>query len=595
MSWALPTAATVFGNVASLGLRATLPLAFAAFACATFARRSAALRRLLWISAFGAVALLPFIPAVVSFPAIDTGTLREALRALRPSVADAAGPSLRAPFSSAPMEGGEPPSHPGSVEARPPLATVAAGGVALWAIVALVLSLRLGYALRRRRKTRCDSEPPGGEWLVLLDQLGAAAGLRVTPRLGQSPEVGTAQTWGVTDPIILLPEHSRLWSEERRRVVLFHEIVHVAHRDSAILVATRFLCGLLWFNPIMWFAHRRLRLDVERACDDQVLTLTGRPERYARELVGMARLRGSVRGAPETVVALIRPRELELRIAAILDSRNLRGRSPLPATLLGASLLTMVTFLAGAVRPERSEPPLVLAGPMAYRWIEENVAGQLQIIDVSLEGVVRISPDSTEVVGIAPGGKLTVVQMSGAHRPIQSMTYGRDRGRLWSEPSPSLAGEAARSWSAAHLPAVARMYAFSTRSRAAGPRPLDPAFAWTQAEQFHDLYLEILGPLLDEATGDLGIDGKTRLRWHDEISALLYGRLSLTVTGTRVAVTSENGSLGDVIASEYLARLDRSGLRPAVGARERLARALREGGARLSERWSEALTRGGSR
>jgi len=402
-------------------------------------------------------------------------------------------------------------------------------------------------------------------------------------------------------PVILLPEAAETWPEQRRRMVLLHEMVHVVRYDSAFLVAARFVCCLIWFNPVVWLAHRRLRLDIERACDDRVLALTGHAEGYARELVGLARLRRSARRVPVTAAALVRRRELELRIEAILDRRNLRGRSPLPATLLGAGMLAMVTVLAGGVRAERVAP-VTLTGPSAYRWVEENADGGLDIIDVDLQGTVRLSSDSTRVVEVGPGGRLTVVQLTGDHHPIQSVVFmGEAAGGsgVRSLSSPVLTERALQSWLEQRLPSVARTY-FHWSGRAvarmqglpARLEPIDRAGAQMQAERFREVYLDVFRPLLAGVMDDVGVDSATRLTWDDEVSTLLEGRLSLTVGGGDVSVASEDGTIADTVRPAYLARLDRSAFRLSPENRDRLSRVIDTAGARFAERWRSELLRG---
>ena len=56
-------------------------------------------------------------------------------------------------------------------------------------------------------------------------------GVRQNVRLLVNPSVGTPVTAGVLHPVIFLPADSAEWPEERLRVVLLHEMAHIAgHR-----------------------------------------------------------------------------------------------------------------------------------------------------------------------------------------------------------------------------------------------------------------------------------------------------------------------------------------------------------------------------
>jgi bla regulator protein blaR1 len=76
------------------------------------------------------------------------------------------------------------------------------------------------------------------------------------------------------------------YPEEERQLVLAHERAHLARRDIlANVFAAIWLC-LFWFNPLMYWAMGRLRLDQELACDAQVLARSKTaPRRYADALL----------------------------------------------------------------------------------------------------------------------------------------------------------------------------------------------------------------------------------------------------------------------------------------------------------------------
>src|SRR5205085_2984594 len=88
-------------------------------------------------------------------------------------------------------------------------------------------------------------------------------------RIARGPAM--PMTWGTLAPKILLPAEAHLWSPERRRLVLLHELAHVARRDSLSRSAAALVCVLYWFHPGVWLAARQLRLEQEYAADDRVL------------------------------------------------------------------------------------------------------------------------------------------------------------------------------------------------------------------------------------------------------------------------------------------------------------------------------------
>ena len=92
-------------------------------------------------------------------------------------------------------------------------------------------------------------------------------------------------TWGVLYPKVLLPEESEQWPEDRRSVVLLHELAHAQRWDYLTHLITRLVCALYWFNPLVWLAARRMIAERERACDDIVLRHGAEPADYAEQVL----------------------------------------------------------------------------------------------------------------------------------------------------------------------------------------------------------------------------------------------------------------------------------------------------------------------
>ena len=133
--------------------------------------------------------------------------------------------------------------------------------------------------------------------------------------------------------MVLLPAAAAYWPEERRRVVLLHELAHVKRRDYLTQVMAQLVCALYWFNPLVWLAARQMCVEREGACDDLVLAGGCKASEYAGHLVEIA---GSFRRVPQmAAIAMARSPQLAGRIAAIVDaSRNRRLRSPAALAIL---------------------------------------------------------------------------------------------------------------------------------------------------------------------------------------------------------------------------------------------------------------------
>jgi predicted nucleic acid-binding Zn-ribbon protein len=113
--------------------------------------------------------------------------------------------------------------------------------------------------------------------------------------------------------------------------------------------------AVYWFNPLAWWAVRRLDLELELACDEEVLALGTRASSYACHLLGIAH---SLVRSPAPAISgleMARRTHLEERIMTILKKTTHRKAGItvlLPAAILVAA---MVPALA-AVYPTDPEP-----------------------------------------------------------------------------------------------------------------------------------------------------------------------------------------------------------------------------------------------
>jgi len=131
-------------------------------------------------------------------------------------------------------------------------------------------------------------------------------------------KVPTPMTWGAWRPWIVLPADAESWPEERLRAALLHEAAHIRRWDYVtIVLLARIVVALYWYNPLVWYAARRLRIESELACDDLVLTaghMSG-PD-YAHCLLDVAR---NARRNSAAAVSMAQTSRIEQRLRAILS------------------------------------------------------------------------------------------------------------------------------------------------------------------------------------------------------------------------------------------------------------------------------------
>lgn len=228
---------------------------------------------------------------------------------------------------------------------------LAVGAVAFWG--------RRVWRLRRRRREWRTAEVAGSEALV-------------------SRETGPA-VFGVLSPTLVVPEWVLELDEERQRLILAHERAHRDSGDGRLVGATLFLVLLCPWNPVLWWAHRRLRLAVEIDCDRRVLS-TESPSVGAYADLLLATVQGRLAGAGPAFGD--RPSRLRRRFDAMLPGGDGGGvwlsvAGPVAAGLLLAGALLAVPHTRSAPEPfDPDQPQRVREQIRPYHWMPELIGSE---------------------------------------------------------------------------------------------------------------------------------------------------------------------------------------------------------------------------
>jgi beta-lactamase regulating signal transducer with metallopeptidase domain len=483
--------------VADLAVRGTLLLAGAGLASLALRRAPAAARHLAWAAAFAGMLALPLL--AVALPAWRVPILPG-----EPAASPSAAPRPAAPVMRTEevrrMAGAaaSPSAEPSPAPARNrgmPMAVIALLG---WMAGALLSAARLAVSVARvRREERVAAPLVDGPAARLRDRLVWRMGIDRPVALLEGAPDSMPLTWGVRRPHVMLPAGTAAWPADRLEAVLTHELAHVRRRDCAWQMMAEAACALHWFNPLAWAAARRLRLESEHACDDQVLLAGSRGADYAAHLLDVARTLRPPRPALLAGVPMARPSQLRTRMLAVLSADRPRGGVPArvaaPALLGSAALVALIAALtparAGAaetalagVRCENvghgsHETDLDFGRVWTTSWGNGAGCGG----DGRIEGDVRFTAGFTDVASIAPGGLLRLELRDGGRRSQVEVRPGangltrvfRSGGRRqpW--------GPEVERWLAAALPELMRHTTYAASERAASvvvpaPAPAAP-------------------------------------------------------------------------------------------------------------------------
>jgi beta-lactamase regulating signal transducer with metallopeptidase domain len=440
---------TAFTWLLALALRSTAVLA-AALLLTTLLRRGRAVarHRLLTLAAIGLL-LLPALPVLLPrwelpLPRIDDSTTHG--EGWRSEKALAAAP-IRAESERSLADEGRTPS-----DGRASAAVAQRGGVAIgtvlaaaivvvWATGVLTNLAGLGLSLHREQRLLARARPLDGPWRETLAEAQRSLSVSRPVRLLLSEEVETPSTGGWPQPALLLPAAAMSWPEERRRLVVQHELLHVVGGDALRHLAWRLAVALYWCHPLARLAERRARLATEQACDEAVVRLGARPSTYARHLLEIAE---TLRAQPPTfagALPMVEPSQLERRLAMILDENLSAGRRRLPAAVCFV-LLAGTVVAAGAVAPAAKavDPaPAKAVAPAAKAVVAASAAAAAAVpagigpeagapacvdgISGTFEGNLNEGPSGTDLNGIH-NGDFTLQHHLGNGRRLCARVHG---------------------------------------------------------------------------------------------------------------------------------------------------------------------------
>jgi predicted nucleic acid-binding Zn-ribbon protein len=136
---------------------------------------------------------------------------------------------------------------------------------------------------------------------------------------------------------------------------LLHEAIHVARLDWPVRTIARVARAVYWFNPLIWWAVRRLDLEQELACDEEVLALGTGASDYACHLLGVARHAVPTPSPAIPALGMARRTHLEERIMTILK-RSTHRRVGMAVLIPAAIMMAAMVPALAAVYPGHSEP-----------------------------------------------------------------------------------------------------------------------------------------------------------------------------------------------------------------------------------------------
>jgi bla regulator protein blaR1 len=231
----------------------------------------------------------------------------------------------------------------------------------LWAIGALVTLTaivrehgRLARAVVRQRPV---TDPAV---LDILEDCKALMRIYTPLVVIETSKISCPALFGFVRPRLLLPRGTlNSLSPRELRHVFLHELAHLQRHDIAFGWLLAFAQALHWFNPVVWYALHRARVDRELATDELTLHYAelGENRSYAETIIKLLDRFSQPAPLPAVAGILEDQRQMVCRIRQIVRFGSIRTQ-PIAAALL-LLVLAFIGLTHARVQPDLTPPASV--------------------------------------------------------------------------------------------------------------------------------------------------------------------------------------------------------------------------------------------
>jgi beta-lactamase regulating signal transducer with metallopeptidase domain len=231
----------------------------------------------------------------------------------------------------------------------------AAAKYSFWSMAALgytgicilfLLRLAIGVGLTHGSLRRCvqvDDAPTVAQLARLSAQIGVVAPELRIDESGAGPYV-----WGLRKPTVAVPKALLFLKANVRHAVFAHELIHVRRYDALTCMLSRVLCCIYWLNPVVWWLDSKLKLEMEKSCDDRAASFSGSAGDYAERLVDAVKVLNAMRPQQNYVVAMARASTFKRRIEALLNNTHRNAMSKVKTVWVAITIACIGAMLAAA-------------------------------------------------------------------------------------------------------------------------------------------------------------------------------------------------------------------------------------------------------
>ncbi|WP_204787587.1 M56 family metallopeptidase [Paenibacillus oryzisoli] len=156
-------------------------------------------------------------------------------------------------------------------------------GIALFAIYTCVINHKFLQKITKETRTITDISIT-----QLFAQCHQLMSIHKPVALVVSDKLSMPTLFGFWKPCLVIPQSAiNSLNQEQLRHVFLHELAHCKRNDIGVNWLMQFLLIIHWFNPVLWYAHQRMREDQEIASDALALSYIepAKREEYGHTLI----------------------------------------------------------------------------------------------------------------------------------------------------------------------------------------------------------------------------------------------------------------------------------------------------------------------
>lgn len=209
---------------------------------------------------------------------------------------------------------------------------------------------------------------------------------------------------GVRRPDIVVPSWLLDRPEAEQRLIVRHELSHMAVGDPLLLLAGCAALAAMPWNPAMWYLLGRLRLAIELDCDRRVLAAGARTRDYGAALIELTALLPRKVGGIGAPAFAYRPSHLERRLAAM----TAKPMSYRRARLAAAGAVAVAAFVVAC---DSQLPTSTEIEAMSVAEVEAQASPLLRLGNAETHYLVDGVIVTRDVAAAVPADKIARIEV----------------------------------------------------------------------------------------------------------------------------------------------------------------------------------------